>query len=131
MIPPIDDLDSGMTEDGGREFAGFYRCGRARCYTSLMVHVFRYAGIALAILVFAVVLLACGEGACSACLDACCSRMDPTKRPGALLGRIAGALRRSLTTAVADVDARLEAGARRQSIAVSPNLAMEVSTLRI
>ncbi|MHB1340536.1 MAG: hypothetical protein ACYC77_02835 [Coriobacteriia bacterium] len=94
-----------------------------------MAHVLRYAGIALAVLVFAIVLLMCGEGVCGGCLDACCSRLDPGKRGSAFVDRVLSALK-GLGGAVA-FSGRLDPGARPTPIIRASHLTLEVSTLRI
>lgn len=62
-----------------------------------MLTLLRYAGLVLVVLVLAVVFATCGEGACGACVHACCvrsERLDRARRGierlfEALAGRVA------------------------------------------
>lgn len=56
-----------------------------------MMDFIRYAGVILGILVLAVVLMACGEAACSACLYAYCGGSDRVDRSGDVIGRVLAA----------------------------------------
>lgn len=51
----------------------------------------RYTGIVLGVIILAVVLTACGEGACEACLHACCGASDRPDRGRGLVGRVMAA----------------------------------------
>lgn len=120
-----------MTEEEESRFAGQRgSCWHVRCCTVLdMAHVLRYAGIALAVLVFAIVLLMCGEGACGACLDACCSRLDPGRRGSVAVDRVLTALK-SFGSPIM-FTGRLASGACPAPVTRIPHLTLEVSTLRI
>jgi len=56
-----------------------------------MTMTLRYAGIAIGVLVFAVVLMVCGEGACGLCAHACCVRADRNDRTTTALNRVLAA----------------------------------------
>lgn len=45
-----------------------------------MIGIMRSAAIVLAVLVFAVVMAAAGDGACSECVHGCCGRSDGARR---------------------------------------------------
>lgn len=48
----------------------------------------RFVAITLGVLVFAVVLLICGEAmACDSCAHACCAKVDRAERPGDVSSR--------------------------------------------
>jgi len=53
----------------------------------------RYLGIVLAVLVIAIVFTMCGEGACEACMHACCMRSDRVDRVRAVWSRVFDAYR--------------------------------------
>lgn len=57
----------------------------------MMATLLRYAGIAIVVLVFAIVLTVCGEGACLSCAHACCVKPDRVDRLRTGLDRLLAA----------------------------------------
>jgi len=98
-----------------------------------MTIILRYAAIALAVLVVAIVLTVCGEGAaCSTCEHACCMGSDRLDRLRAIIGRVLG-VSGSCCAAVraAAMSATPHLGFPTAPFVVTAQLAATASPLRI
>jgi len=93
----------------------------------------RYTGIALGILVFAMVLMVCGEGACGVCADSCCVRALPGSQDvTTLVGRVRAVCRAFVTdTSTAVTSVVWRPLAVLSDLSPQPLLAVEVAPLRI
>lgn len=95
---------------------------------------FRYIGIVLAVLVFAVIFMVCGEGACVECAHACCVRADRTDRITTILSRVLSACGLRGYEATGSLARWSPHGALHRVIGgplLKPPLALSVSPLRI
>lgn len=93
----------------------------------------RYTVIVLAVLVFAIIFVVCGEGSCGACVHMCCVKSDRADRLRTAMGRILGSfgLKGGSTRTLSAWLPSLELGRMRPVPLLQPPLALAVSPLRI
>jgi len=98
----------------------------------VMTVLLRYAGLALAVLVVALVLGVCGEGvACTECAHACCERADRADRLRSLFARILSGSGLSGIAALANVGGWVSPLPPLARNAAPHPLTREISQLRI